>query len=95
MKQSLDEGHRSSYIHEVRHDFCIIDIDILRIVTLSLNRHSPGGLDQPAGKRSLAELGSLRSETEEAAFLGWRVNVKSQNPRGRDDGHHTPLMGWW
>ena len=82
MKQSLDEGHRSSYIHEVRHDFCIVDLSILRIVTPSLNRHSPCGFDKPAGKRPLAELGGLCSETEEAAFLGRRGRQCRQKSEG-------------
>ena len=66
------EGHRNSYVHEVRHDLCVVDLGILRIVTPSLNRYSPGGLNQPAGKCTLPELGGLRSETEEAAFLRGR-----------------------
>jgi len=69
LKCSPGEGHRNSYIHEVRHDLRIVNLGILRVVIPSLNRYSPGRLDQPAGKRPLPELGGLRSETEEAAFL--------------------------
>jgi len=69
LKQFPGEGHRNSYVHEVRHDLCIVNLGILRIITPSLNRYGPGGLNQPAGKRPLPELGGLRSETEEAALL--------------------------
>jgi hypothetical protein len=72
LNQSPGEGHWNSYTHEVRHDFCVVDLSILGIVAPSLNRHGPGGLNQPTGKRPLAKLGSLRSETEEATFLRWR-----------------------
>lgn len=57
------------HIHEVRHDPCIVNLGILGIVTPSLDRHSPSGLDKPAGKRPLAELSGFCSEPEETAFL--------------------------
>ena len=69
LRRSADESDWNSHIHEVRHDLRIVDLGILGIVTPSLNRYGPGGLNQPAGKRPLAELGSFRSETKEAAFL--------------------------
>jgi len=69
LKQTPDESHQDPYIHEVRHDLCVVGLRTLRIVISSLNRHSPGGLNQPAGKCPLAELGGFCGETEEAAFL--------------------------
>lgn len=70
LKQSPSSGnHSDPYIHEVRHDFRILDRNIVGVVAPSLNRHGPGGLNQPAGECPLAELGGLCGETEEAPFL--------------------------
>jgi hypothetical protein len=69
LKQFPDMGRWNSYVHEVRHDLCIIDLITLRIVTPSLNWYGPHGLNQPAGKCPLAELGSLCGEMKEAAIL--------------------------
>ena len=65
----LRRAIENPYIHEVRHDLCIIDLGVLRTVIPSPNRHSPGRLDEPTGKCPPAELGSLCSETDQAAFL--------------------------
>jgi hypothetical protein len=72
LKQSPDEGHRNSYIHEVRHDFCFANLSILGIVTPPLNRHGPDGLSQPTGECQFAKVGSLCGEMEEATSLGRR-----------------------
>ena len=63
------EEIRVPYIHEVRHDLCIVDLSILGIITSPLDRDRPSGLDEPTGECAFAKLGGLCGETKETAFL--------------------------